>query len=69
MQQWQAVTQNERYHLDSYISFLKPLLEVLKIIDVLKIIQHMKVQIHIYGFSTGIPLYILIIYGKDLNYN
>ena len=29
----------------------------------------MKVSIHIYGFSTGIPLPIIIIYGKNPNLN
>ena len=28
----------------------------------------MKVKIRIYGFITGIPLNILIIYGKDPNF-
>ena len=34
---------NERNYLDSYYSFLKPLLEDFKFIYILKIIQHMMV--------------------------
>ena len=34
---------NERNHLDSHFSFLKPLLEDFKFISILKIIQLMKV--------------------------
>ena len=44
---------NEINHLDSCLSFLKPLLEAFKFAC---------------GFSTGISLNILIIYGKDPNF-
>ena len=56
---------NERNYLDSYFSFLKPLLKAFKFIYILKIIQLTKVLIHMYGFSTGISLNIFIICGKD----
>ena len=39
---------NKRYHLDSYFSSLKPLLEDFKFIYILEIIQLMKVFIHIW---------------------
>ena len=39
---------SERNYLDSYFSFLKPLLEVFKFISIQKIIQLMKVLIHIW---------------------
>ena len=37
--QWRK---NERYHLDSHFSFLKPLIEDFKFIYILEIIQLMK---------------------------
>ena len=45
---------NDRYHLDSHFSFLKPLLEDFKFISILKYIQLMNVLIHIwlqYGYT------------------
>ena len=48
---------NEHYNLDSYLFFLKPLLEAFKFIFILKIIQLMRVKIpmasvHVYLLTS-----------------
>ena len=69
MQQWITMTADDATMntMDSDFSFLKPLLEDFKFIYILKIIQ-LRCKFT-YGFSTDIPLNILIMYSKDPNFN